>query len=102
MDSPYWIKSKKEQLVSIVKKIINAFNTLYIVVLINRKTGKKNLKQEQKLNLLKIYLTGNERITHQKEIVWEISGKIIEQLLSMFGMIRTREYILPTIQNIKS
>ena len=41
MDSPYWIKSKKEQLVSSVKKIINAFNTLYIVVLINRKTGKK-------------------------------------------------------------
>ena len=28
IDSPYWIKSRKQQLVSSIKKIINAFNTL--------------------------------------------------------------------------
>ena len=53
MDSPYWIKSKKEQLVSTVKKIINAFNTLYIVVLINRKTGKKKSETRTKVKPFK-------------------------------------------------
>ena len=98
IDSPDWIKNKKAATNAINKKGINAFN---IPQQLQRR--KEEIKIDpQRITKIKRFIkkyNWKERNFPSEKYDWKNVRKIIEQLLSIFCMLKKKVYILPMFQN---
>ena len=95
INSPDWTENKKSRIDPINKKDNKCFQYAVTITLNQGKTGKCS----ETITKIKSFIN-KYNFFHQKKMIGKKLGKIMEQLLLIFCMLKKKKYILLMFQNI--